>query len=96
MGGTETNQGLKKKGAAIIHTMPKSFLSSTAPGKNNTKRVGLFILVGGGVLLLVIFVAAYYYLTILGDAGHLQNPSMIEIYDYWKWGWTWGFSFFGG
>ncbi|MCK5062025.1 hypothetical protein KAR28_05785 [Candidatus Parcubacteria bacterium] len=78
MGGTETNQGLKKKGAAIIHTMPKSFLSSTAHGKDNTKRVGLFILVGGGVLLLVIFVAAYYYLTIYNPKVNTEAISPIE------------------
>ena len=78
VGGTEINQGLKKKGAAIIHTMPKSFLSSTAPGKDNAKRVGFIILVGGGVLLLVIFVAAYYYLTSYNSKVNTEDISQIK------------------
>lgn len=76
--GVEVNGGLKNKDATVIHTMPKSFLSSTTPGKDKTKRVGLLILVGGGLLLIVIFVAAYYYLTKYNSKVNIESISQTE------------------
>jgi len=76
--GVEADGGLKKKDATVIHTMPKSFLSSTTPNKDKTKRVGLLILVGGGILLIVIFVVAYYYLTNYNSKVNIEPISQTE------------------
>ncbi len=76
--GALADGGLKKKDTTVIHAMPKSFLSSTTPGKDKTKRVGLLILVCGGILLIAIFAAAYYYLTNYNSKVDIPATSQIE------------------
>lgn len=60
-----------KKGKVLIHTMPKSFISSSGGGKTQSKNMGLFILVGGAVLLIAVFAGLYYFISNPGENNSL-------------------------